>query len=147
MCILKGMSFDEITEVYGAFPLKDNFMEAGNAALEKIGMNAELNGSEIRIHFLSRPYFDEEDLEELGYNGFEDEDIAEFSKWTLEGEAYIDLGKANAGLIETGTDYHGANCAYDDERFEDLYDRITDEDESLGAKAIEVFMDVAVDVG
>ena len=32
--------FEEIPEVYGVFPLRDDFLEAGNKALEKYGVKS-----------------------------------------------------------------------------------------------------------
>ena len=34
--------YEEIPEVYGVFPLKDNFLEAGNAALKQYGLQAKV---------------------------------------------------------------------------------------------------------
>lgn len=142
-----NMSFEEMVDVYSAFPLKESFLKAGNVALKKFGLTAKLENDTIWIHFLSKPYFTEDDLEEFRDNDFDENDIASFRKWTIEGEAFIKLNKElEKRIIEIGTDYQPDNYDDEDEYFEDMYDKITDEDENLGGRVLEAFLDAAVDV-
>ena len=38
--------FEEIPEVYGVFPLKEDYLEAGNKALEQYGVQAEVEDND-----------------------------------------------------------------------------------------------------
>lgn len=144
MTILENMSFEEVVEVYGAFPLKVDFLEAGNSALEKYGIQAVQEGRKIRIHYLSRRYYDEEDLEDLRWNGFEDEDIEDVRKWTLEADAYIRLGGNDRNRVrKVNTNYYIAGLGEDDDVW--AYDGVTEEDDSVGLEAILAFLNAAVD--
>ncbi len=42
MLDMNTKSFESVVEIYGGFPLKENFLETGNAALAEYGVKAEL---------------------------------------------------------------------------------------------------------
>ena len=50
-------SFEEIDGIYTGFPLKENFMELGNAALAPFGVKAILDDGMIRITFADRSLY------------------------------------------------------------------------------------------
>ena len=134
--------FEEIPEVYGAFPLKEDFLEAGNAALKKYGVQAKIVDNVIHIPFADRLLFSEE---ELADNGIEEDD--EYMKdWRMRVDACISLnGDPEEGIREVWCEY--VIVLPDDENnreFDDYYEpRIEEYDR--GYDLIEVFLDRAVD--
>ena len=137
--------FDSITEIYGEFPLREDFLEAGNAALEALDLKAYMEGREIRIPFLSRPYYDEEDLEEFRDSGWEDKDIEDVRKWTLKAEAVILIRKnLQKGILEVGMDCDVEGLGEYDEVYPE--DAIDEEDEEEAVRVMATFLNLAVDV-
>ena len=134
--------FEEIPEVYGAFPLKEDFLEAGNAALKKFGVQAKIVDNVIHIPFTDRLLFSED---ELADNGIEEDD--EYMKdWRMRVEACISLnGDPEEGIREVWCEY--VVVLPDDENnreFDDYYEpRIEEYDR--GYDLIEVFLNRAVD--
>ena len=134
--------FEEIPEVYGAFPLKEDFLEAGNAALKKFGVEARIVDNVIHIPFADRLLFSED---ELADNGIEEDD--EYMKdWRMKVDACISLnGDPEEGIREVWCEY--VVVLPDDEsnrEFDDYYEpRIEEYDR--GYDLIEVFLDQAVD--
>ena len=73
-------SFEEIDGIYAGFPLKENFLELGNAALAPFGVKAVLEDGVIRIPFADRPLFDEDEIYDLADD---DEMEEELRTWTI----------------------------------------------------------------
>ena len=134
--------FEEIPEVYGAFPLKEDFLEAGNAALKKFGVEARIVDNVIHIPFADRLLFSED---ELADNGIEEDD--EYMKdWRMEVDACISLnGDPEEGIREVWCEYVVVPPEDENNReFDDYYEpRIEEYDR--GYDLIEVFLDQAVD--
>ena len=134
--------FEEIPEVYGVFPLKEDFLEAGNAALKKYGVEARIVDNVIHIPFTDRLLFS---AEELADNGIEEDD--EYMKdWRMRVDACISLnGDPEEGIREVWCEY--VVVLPDDENnreFDDYYEpRIEEYDR--GYDLIEVFLNRAVD--
>lgn len=142
--IMYAMDLEEIEELYKGFPLKKNFMEDGNKALEKYGAQAVLEKGTVRIHHVSRPYYSEEDLDYFRDTGDDEEDIAEVSRWTMEGDAFIELKKdPSKGIQKVSTDYYVKGIGDFDDPW--CYERVTDEEQAYARKLIEAFLDAAVD--
>ena len=64
MILEDGKSFESVTEVYGGFPLKENFLEAGNAALAGFGVKASYEEGVIRIPYMDKQLYTLEELRE-----------------------------------------------------------------------------------
>lgn len=62
MLDMDTMSFESVVEIYGGFPLKTDFLDAGNAALTEFGMKAELEDGVIRIPFVDKHRYTLEEL-------------------------------------------------------------------------------------
>ena len=135
--------YEEIPEVYGVFPLKKDFLEAGNKALEKYGVKAEVEDNVIRIPFTDRLLFSED---EYDLYGVDDEENAEMKQWRMEVTACISLNRhPEDGIREVWCEY--TVVLPDDENnreFDDYYEpRLNEYDK--GYDLIEVFLDKAVD--
>ena len=145
--ILNDECFDEIPEIYGAFPLKKDFLAAGNANLEPLGLKAVMEEDVIRIPYLSRLCYSEEDLEYFRSNMVEEDLIEEMSEWLLKGEALIWTGDdASVSVSEAAIDLWG-DGPEDEEEMGELQDLITLEEIGQAKKIIEKFLDAAVDLG
>ena len=145
MMLTMKNDFESVVEMYGGFPLREDFLEAGNAALEKLGLKAYIDDDEIRIPFLSRPYCDEEELEYYRDSGWEEEDIEDISKWILKLEAVIRIGKdLREGILETDMLCDVENVDEYDEVYPE--DQICQEDADNAITVIETFLNLAVDV-
>ena len=144
--ILENVDFDEIRDVYGVFPLKKDFLEAGNQALEKLGLKAVVEENVIRIPYLSRPFYSEEDLDYLRDVGCEEDIVEDVSKWLLKAEALIWMGEnPDDGIVEVGIEAYVFGTEEDDDIC--LEDQFGSEDEEAARKAIERFLDTAMDTG
>ena len=134
--------FEEIPEVYGAFPLKEDFLEAGNAVLKKYGVQAKIVDNVIHIPFADRLLFSEDELADNGI-GEDDDDMKE---WRMRVDACISLnGDPEEGIREVWCEY--VVVLPDDENnreFDDYYEPRTEEYDR-GYDLIEVFLDRAVD--
>lgn len=135
--------FEEIPEVYGAFPLKENFLEAGNAALKQYGLQAEVIDNVIHIPFTDRLLFSED---EYDLYGVDDEDNADMKAWRMRMDACISLnGDPDEGIREVWCEY--AVVLPEDENnreFDDCYEpRMNEYDR--GYDLIEIFLNKAVD--
>lgn len=134
--------FEEIPEVYGAFPLKEDFLEAGNAALKKFGVEARIVDNVIHIPFTDRLLFSPEDLAD---NGIEEDD--EYMKdWRMRVDACISLnGDPEEGIREVWCEYMVVMPEDENNReFDDYYEPRTDEYDRR-YDLIEAFLDRAVD--
>ena len=134
--------FEEIPEVYGAFPLKEDFLEAGNAALKKYGVEARIVDNVIHIPFADRLLFSAEDLAD---NGIEEDD--EYMKdWRMRVDACISLnGDPEEGIREVWCEYMVVMPDDENNReFDDYYEPRLEEYDR-GYDLIEAFLDRAVD--
>ena len=133
--------FEEIPEVYGAFPLKEDFLEAGNAALKKYGVEARIVDNVIHIPFADRLLFSAEDLAD---NGIEEDD--EYMKdWRMRVDACISLnGDPEEGIREVWCEYMVVMPDDENNReFDDYYEPRLEEYDR-GYDLIEVFLNRAV---
>ena len=80
-------SFESIVEIYGGFPLKENYLELGNTVLEKYGLKAEYQEGLIQMPYINRPYYSEEDFDDCRDHGFSEKDI----KRMMESRFYADI--------------------------------------------------------
>jgi hypothetical protein len=126
--------FEEIPEVYGVFPLRDDFLEAGNRALEKYGVKAEVEDNVVRIPFADRLLSDGADGENAGKD------------WRMEITACISLNRhPEDGIREVWCEYNVVvppeeDCGKD----YDLYYEPCLKEYDQGYDLIEVFLDRAV---
>ena len=135
--------FEEIPEVYGVFPLRDDFLEAGNSALKKFGLQAKVIDNVIRIPFTDRLLFSED---EYDLYGVDDEDNADMKAWRTRMDACISLNRSlDEGIREVWCEY--TVILPDDENnreFDDYYEpRLNEYDR--GYDLIEAFLNKAVD--
>ena len=94
--------FEEIPEVYGAFPLREDFLEAGNAALKKFGVEARIVDNVIHIPFTDRLLLSSEDPAD---NGIEEDD-GYMKDWRMRVDACISLnGDPEEGIREVWCEY------------------------------------------
>jgi len=134
--------YEEIPEVYGAFPLRADFLEAGNAALRKFGVQARIVDNVIHIPFADRLLFGEDEPADNGIG----EDDEYMKDWRMRVDACISLnGDPEEGIREVWCEY--VVVMPDDENnreFDDYYEpRIEEYDR--GYDLIEIFLDRAVD--
>ena len=136
--------FEEIPEVYGAFPLRRDFLEAGNAALRKFGVQAEMEDNVVRIPFADRPLFSED---EYGLYGLDDGKNDGRKKWRMEVTACISLNrKPEDGIREVWCEYSVVVPAEDGcGKDYDLYFEPYMKEYDRGYDLIEAFLDRAVD--
>ena len=135
--------FEEIPEVYGPFPLKEDFLEAGNTALKEYGLEARIEDNVIRIPFMDRLLFSED---EYDLYGVDDEINADMKQWRLRVDACISLnGDPEEGIREVWCEYAVVLPGEEDNHdFDDFYEP-REEEYDRGYDLIEVFLDRAVD--
>ena len=135
--------FEEIPEVYGVFPLKDDFLEAGNAALKQYGLQAEVIDNVIHIPFADRLLFSED---EYDLYGVDDEDNADMKAWRMKIDACISLNSdPDEGIREVWCEYTVVLPEDENNReYDDYYEpRMNEYDQ--GYDLIEIFLNKAVD--
>ena len=139
-------SFESVEEIYGGFPLKADFLNLGNAALEKYGVKAVYEDGVIRIPYIARSYYDEDQLEEYREEWLDDESVDEMSEWKFFAEAQIVVNNPDTGITEAGFDCWAEGPGEYDEVYpeEECYCR---EDAARAVELIEAFLNVAVDCG
>jgi len=141
-----GDRYDEVVDIYGGFPLKENFLDVGNEALKKFGVEAVYEDGIIRIPYVERPYYTEEELQECRDEGFTDKDIRRMKESMLCAEAQIMVEDPQAGITEASYDIQvEGDGEYDD--FEVWQDHLTDEEWDQQIVMIEAFLNAAVDCG
>ena len=135
--------FEEIPEVYGVFPLKEDYLEAGNKALEQYGVQAEVEDNVIRIPFADRLLFSED---EYSLYGVDDDDNADMREWRMEVTACISLnGDLDEGIREVWCEYRVVLPEDEDnDEFDEYYEPRNEEYEK-GYDLIEAFLNRAVD--
>ena len=80
--------YEEIPEIYGVFPLRENYLEAGNAWLKnKYGVEALVKDNVVRIPFTDRLLFSEDEYDFYGI----DEDSEDMKQWRMQVTACISL--------------------------------------------------------
>ena len=133
--------FEEIPEVYGVFPLRENFLEAGNAALKEYGLEARIVDNVIRIPFVDRLLFSED---EYDFYGVDDDENADMKDWRIRAEACITLnGDPEEGIRGVYCDYEFDTYEGDDWSYETYSPR--EEEYDRAYDLIEIFLNKAVD--
>ncbi len=137
-------SFESVVEIYGGFPLKEDFLEAGNVALKKYDLEAEYEDGVIRIPYINRPYYSEEELDECRDEGFSEKDIQRMMESRFYAEIIIEAADFKVGITEVGYEYSAdGDGEFDDE--EVVEGHITEEDYDQIILIIESFLNEAVD--
>ena len=135
--------FEEIPEVYGVFPLKEDYLAAGTAALKKFGVHAEVEDGIVRIPFADRLLFGEDD-----YAFREDNwEIVDRKDWRMKITACISLNQSpEEGIREVWCEYNVTVPPEDDcgEDYDLYYEPSTDEHDQA-YDLIEIFLNKAVD--
>ena len=152
-------SFEEITEVYCGFPLKEDFLLTGVAALKKdceedIVQIPVLKDGKICFTMAVTYYFDDDDLLDIAWNAGFDVDTPEEARKAVPEDAEIVYGvnvtitvKEENGKLLVG-DVNGEYCVLDHERKPLDWDVNLDFiDEEYAFAMVETFLDAAVDAG
>ncbi len=136
-------NFESVAETYGGFPLKKDFLSAGNAALEKYGVKAKLEDNLIRIPFADRECYTADELEEM-FPSDEDAPAEKPEDWRVRLDACIQLSKdPSEGVKDAWYEYDLINpYDADDEEF-----CCEKEEFDLAITLIETFLNAAVDCG
>lgn len=133
--------FEEIVNTYSGIPLKENFMETGNTALESYGVQAVLKDGVIRIHFADRPLYDEDEINELA----EDDEMEEaLANWKISIDACIQPGKHLADGIQDSFYTYEILTPEHIEGLEEEYD-ICPKEYDQAIRLVEAFLNAAVD--
>lgn len=136
-------SLESVVEIYGGFPLKEDFLEAGNVALKKYDLEAEYEDGVIRIPYINRPYYSEEELDECRDEGFSEKDIQRMMESRFYAEIIIEVADFKVGITEVGYEYSAdGDGEFDDE--EVVEGHITEEDYDQIILIIESFLNEAV---
>ena len=139
-------SFESVVEIYGGFPLKENYLELGNTAMEKYGLKAEYLEGLIRMSYINRPYYSEEDLDDCRDHGFTEKDIKRMMESRFYADIFIEAKDPKAGITEVGYLFSAdGDGEFDD--LEEIESHITDEEYNQIIEIIESFLNVAVDCG
>ena len=134
--------YEEIPEVYGVFPLKDDFLEAGNAALKQYGLQAKVIDNVIHIPFADRLLFSED---EYDFYGVDDEDNADMKAWRMKIDACISLnGGLDEGIRDVWCEYSVVVPEDPEEDYSDCYEP-SNEEYDCAYDLIEIFLNKAVD--
>ena len=152
-------SFEEITDVYRGFPLKEDFLQIGLAALKKdckedIAQVPVLKDGKICFTMAVTYYFDDDDLLDIAWNAGFDVDTPEEAKKVVPEDAEIVYGvnvtiavNEENGKLLVG-DVNGEYCVLDHERKPmDWEVELTFIDEEYAFAMVETFLDAAVDAG
>ena len=138
--------FEEVVEIYGGFPLKKDFLEIGNAALKDFGVEAVYEDGIIRIPYVERPYYTEEELQECRDEGFSDKDIRRMKESVFYAEVQIEVRDPQAGITDAGFDcWADGDGEFDDPEIWE--DHLTDEEWDQQIAMIEAFLNATVDCG
>ncbi len=133
-------SFESVAEIYGGFPLKENFQEAGNAALAEFGAHAEYEGGLIRIPFVDKQRYTLEELREMWPDDEDDPD-----DWRVQVAACIEMAD---GPAEGVTDsYYEYEYVLPEDVEDDSDYNITRDEYDRAILLIETFLNAAVDCG
>lgn len=139
-------SFESVLEIYGGFPLKENFLDAGNAVLAQYDLQAEYEDGVIRIPYVARPYYTAEELEEYLEEGIDEEYIPQMKQSVLYAEIVIDAEDSKSGITDVGFECRAEGEAAEDDP-EIIEDHLTEKEWDLQIELIEAFLNAAVDAG
>lgn len=138
MMLTMEKSFESVVEIYGGFPLKADFLEAGNAALAEFGVKAELENGVIRIPFVDKQRYTLDELREFWPDDEDDPD-----DWRVQVAACIELSdEFEEGVVDSYYEYEF--IVPDDVDDDGDYD-ITREEYDRAIVLIETFLNAAVD--
>ena len=144
MDITGAMDFEEIVEVYGTFPLKDNFLDAGNDALEEYGVKGKIKDGVIKIPFVDRLLFNEDEYDFYGI----DEDSEDMKRWRMRVAATIVPADNPAqGVTDAYVEYYVLIPGDEMNREFDEYYEPRQEEFDQAQGLIELFLNAAVDCG
>lgn len=133
-------SFESVAEIYNGFPLKEDFLEAGNAALTEFGVKAEYADGVIRIPFVDKQRFTLEELRDMWPDDEDDPD-----DWRVLVAACVELSDGPAaGVTDSYYEYEFVLPENVDDDSD--YD-ITGEEYDRAILLIETFLNAAVDCG
>lgn len=134
-------SYAETVEIYGGFPLKENFLDIGNAALAEFGVQAELTDDDvIRIPFVDRLLYTQDDLDELCDD---EESMEDMKTWRVRAEACIELSDdPSIGVRDAYSEYRIITPW--DIDFDDCFE-LTDEEYQQSIFLIETFLNTVID--
>ena len=133
-------SVESVAEIYGGFPLKEDFLEAGNAALAEFGVKAEYEDGVIRIPFVDKQRYSMEELREMWPDDEDDPD-----DWRVQVAACIEMADGPAEGV-TDSYYEYEYVLPEDVDDDSDYD-ITREEYDRAIMLIETFLNAAVDCG
>ena len=133
-------SFESVAEIYGGFPLKKNFLEAGNAALAEFGVKAVFESGVIRIPFVDKQRYTLEELREMWPDDEDDPD-----DWRVQVAACIEMADGPAEGV-TDSYYEYEYVLPEDVEDDSDYD-ITRDEYDRAILLIETFLNAAVDCG
>ena len=140
MLDMNTKSFESVVEIYGGFPLKEDFLEIGNAALAEYGVKAELEDGVIRIPFLDKQRYTLEELRE-----FWPEDEDDPDDWRVLVAACIELSDEPAeGVVDS---YYEYEFVFPDDVDDDSDYEVTKEEYDRAIALIETFLNATVDCG
>ena len=144
MDITGNMDFEEIVEVYGSFPLKKDFLEAGNAALEGFSVKGKIKDGVIKIPFADRLLFSEDE-----YDDYEiDEDCEDMKQWHMRVAATIVPADDPAqGIRDAYVEYYVLIPGDEMNRDYDEYYEPRLEEYNQAQGLMELFLNAAVDCG
>lgn len=140
MLDMNTKSFESVVEIYGGFPLKENFLEIGNAALAEYGVKAELEDGVIRIPFLDKQRYTLEELRE-----FWPEDEDDPDDWRVLVAACIELSnEPSEGVVDS---YYEYELVFPDDVDDDSDYEVTKEEYDRAIALIETFLNATVEIG
>lgn len=139
-------SFESIVEIYGGFPLKGDFLDAGNSVLAERELEAEYIDGMIRIPFICRPYYTADELDDWQDEGCTEKEIKEMQRAVFHVEVLISAEDPAKGITEVDYEFYiDGEEVYDD--YEIMDDHVTDEDYDRMIEIVEAFLNAAVDAG
>lgn len=135
------MDFEEIVEVYGSFPLKADFLEAGNAALEEYGVKGKIKDGVVKIPFADRLLFNEDEYDDYGI----DEETEDMKQWRMRVAATIVPAEdPSRGITDAYVEYYVLIPGDESNRDFDEYYEPRQEEYDQAQALIQVFLDAAV---
>ena len=139
-------NFEETAEIYAGFPLKAGFMDMGNLALASFGLQAVLDDGVIRIPFVDRPLYTQEELDELCDSDETEEDM---KTWRVRVEACIELADdPSLGIRDVYCEHEViVPWADEDDDYNDCFDGLNEMEYQQSIILFETFLNVTVDCG
>ena len=144
MILENEKSFESVVEVYGDFPLKSDFLNAGNTVLAEHGLEAEYVDGMIRIPFICRSYYTDEDLDAWRAEGCTEKEIRDMKRAIFHVDLLIEAENPESGITDVDYEFFvDGEEVYDD--FEIMDEHVTPEDYDRMIETAEAFLNVAVD--